>query len=324
MLLKEQMMQQAYGPNILTYTAVESNMRDLEAWHRALPPSMSLASLMAGTSHDLNPSEQGALFLAHALYLGSIVMLHRPILVAMSDARISGEWRFPDLTPSQAQKHHERCVGAARSLARIFILLKFGTQDTNMNVRCWLCIFEIFTSCTVLLYDMAVRFLTHTVNDTTLVEDLDRVGACMEMLRVSGEVDTIAEKIYRTLLTQHQAIRKLHNDATSVSRDGREGDGEGGLEHANQFVLDRLQGKGSPQEVSGSMQVNGSGSGKVSEDGIAKMDRKSCSCVVAVELVQQGADILRNPFGHGGGEMDRMVCRNAGTSCADWWESAYL
>ena len=129
------------GP--LTNETVGEHMTSLECWYEDLPPNMTLSVLMNGPANPLTAAEQGALLLSHATYLGAIMMLHRRALVANSD-RILEIFTSSDVSSTQMQDYVDRSVDAARVVVRIFVLLRFASVTSNMHIRCWVSVFEVF------------------------------------------------------------------------------------------------------------------------------------------------------------------------------------
>ncbi|KAJ9656273.1 hypothetical protein H2198_005048 [Neophaeococcomyces mojaviensis] len=193
-LLKAKVLQVSYGRHPPTVSIIEKHMQDLDRWHSGLPPFLTLNALMSGNGMPLTTSQREAVFLAHALWLGTVILLHHQILVATADANALGHWLLEDIDRAQAEIYHMRCVDAARSTIRIFVLLGFGTKDSGMNIRCWLSNFEIFTACAVLLYSIASHISLHKFDGSTLAEDLDRANRCIQMLSAAGRIDRSSMK----------------------------------------------------------------------------------------------------------------------------------
>jgi len=145
-LMKAQTLTEVCTPQLVSVASIEYSMAKLENWRRTLPPYMQLGALMEGLEARseggelYSASHKGALFLAHAMYLGTIVILHQRVLVATADCRVTGKWSLKDVPPLKAQEYHARCVDAARASARIFILLGFNGETSEMHKRCWLCL----------------------------------------------------------------------------------------------------------------------------------------------------------------------------------------
>lgn len=137
-LHKAQVLKETCGPVLASADTIESQMAKLDDWYQSLPSSMTLRSLLTQDSTPLTGAQQGSLLLAHAMYLGAVILLHRPVLAAMADSNLGIEWSLENVSREQTPIYHSRCVEAARSSARIFILIGFGTERSNMHARCWL------------------------------------------------------------------------------------------------------------------------------------------------------------------------------------------
>ncbi|KAJ9663164.1 hypothetical protein H2198_000925 [Neophaeococcomyces mojaviensis] len=295
-LLKTKALQVSYGRRPPTVSIIETHMQDLDRWHSGLPPFLTLDALMSGNSMPLTTSQRGAVFLAHALWLGTVILLHHQVLVATADANALGHWLLEDIDRAQAEIYHMRCVDAARSITRIFILLGFGTKDSGMNIRCWLSNFEIFTACAVLLYSIALRISLHRFDGVALAEDLERANRCVQMLNAAGRIDRVSEKLHDILVKMYQTLATLH-ESTWKFDDYFSG-------------LPRPQGC---QQIMAASMAHGTVYATRSGD-------KICPCLIAEELVKEGANILRNPFGHEKTVSPALHTRGSDWQSADWWE----
>lgn len=279
-LLKLRVLQEVYRPQAPTADEIEGRMKELEDWHSTLPPFMTLSNLMSGKCEPLTTSESGALMLVHAMYLGSVILLHHRMVGEAIHAKvINGPLRW-ERSSEHAHSHITRCVDSARCIARIFDLLGFGGGTSPLHLRCWLSVFEIFTATTILLCDVAVKFLTST-DDTTTTEDLNKASRCLQMLRVSAEVDAVSRKLHEKLHALHEGLSLLRVSS-----------------HCSSTTTDVWEFNNNSTTIP------------------MAFDKKD----LVRQLTRDIAGLLRNPFGHGTTPAPETLSRTCGVEDPDWWE----
>ncbi|KAK5069155.1 hypothetical protein LTR64_008692 [Lithohypha guttulata] len=279
-LLKLRVLQEVYRPQAPTADEIEERMKELEGWHSTLPPFMTLSNLMAGKCEPLTACESGALMLAHAMYLGSVILLHHRILGDAVHAKVINSPLPWERSSERAHSHITRCIDGARCIARIFDLLGFGGGTSPLHLRCWLSVFEIFMATTILLCDVAVKCLTSS-DDTTTTEDLKRASRCLQMLRASAEVDAVSRKLHETLHALYERLSLLRVSSHSSSTTAT------GWKFNNNPTTTPMA-----------------------------PDKKDS----AKQLTRDVASVLRNPFGHGTKPGPNMLSRTCGVEDPDWWE----
>ncbi|KIW27238.1 hypothetical protein, variant 1 [Cladophialophora immunda] len=290
-----------------TEQMIEEHMTALEGWYRKLPPNMTLTVLLNGDADPLTAAQQGALLLSHAMYLGAVMMLHRRVLVAVSDG-ILGHARDTDIWSAPVQEHLVHSVEAARAIVRIFILLRFGTATTNMHVRCWICVFETYTACTILLYNIALRTIQHAAQRAETQLDLERVTTCLGMLEASALVDKVSQKMWAALAAVHHAV---------VVSTGHQGYPISPPEAVEPRSLSHSQ----VQLLHGT--TTGSSGLGFEQHGLATPSLRSPrGCLSAIQAFKRATDMLRDPFGHGLGAGFRLLPRGSGVEALDWWSAA--
>ncbi|OAP61103.1 hypothetical protein AYL99_03304 [Fonsecaea erecta] len=283
-----------------TEQIIEDHMTALEGWYQKLPPNMTLTVLLNGDANPLTAAQQGALLLSHAMYLGAVMMLHRRVLVAVSDGILS-HGAETDLGSTLLQEHLARSVEAARAIVRIFILLRFGTATTNMHVRCWICVLESYTACTILLYNITLRTIQHAAERAETQLDLERVTTCLGMLEASGLVDRVSQKMSAALATVHHAVVvSTGHQVYPISPPG--------VEQRN-----HLHSQFSDTTGSGLEQHNLSP---------PLLRSPPLGCLSAIQAFKRATDMLRDPFGHGLDAGFRLFPRNVGAQALDWWSVA--
>ncbi|EXJ72219.1 uncharacterized protein A1O5_04723 [Cladophialophora psammophila CBS 110553] len=297
-VLKARVCEATCGLEPPTGQIIEDHMTKLEGWYRKLPPNMTLTVLLNGDANPLTAAQQGALLLSHAMYLGAVMMLHRRALVAISDG-ILGGIAGSDIQSMPMQEHLARSVEAARAIVRIFILLRFGTATTNMHVRCWICVFETYTACTILLYNIALRTIQHAAERAETQLDLERVTTCLGMLKASALVDMVSQKMLTALAGVHDAV---------VAATGHQ-----------------LSETSPPQVESRSIlhcRLDGTGSSFEPYNLLTSSNKSPRGCLSAIYVFKRATDMLRDPFGHGLDAGFRLFPRDVGVEAVDWWSAA--
>ncbi|OIW30222.1 hypothetical protein CONLIGDRAFT_714604 [Coniochaeta ligniaria NRRL 30616] len=187
----------------LTALAIESIMADLQDWYRKLPPAMALATL--GQS-DLPNNVRRSIYYVHLLYLGAIMLVYRR--VASQFNRIIGVNNKVN-TQSKAFEqtmlnHAEEGVLAAKASSRVLGLL---LTQTGCFKRCWIIIFQSYTSCVVLLHCVAQKQV-HKMDPSSWEEDLAQAQTCLDALEYCGTLDPVAVKFYERLSIIFQTLSR--------------------------------------------------------------------------------------------------------------------
>ncbi|KAG7112207.1 hypothetical protein HYQ44_010402 [Verticillium longisporum] len=169
----------------LTSQAMDSIHKDLQDWHNQLPSQMRLANLCR---EDLPVEVRRSMLGTHLLYLGTTMLLYRRIASQFVwtfgiDPEYDILWKPFENT---FLNHTDQGVTAARHSARILGLLR---EEKAIFKRCWLIIFQAYTSCVVLLHSVAqsistppnLSSLAYILRIPTTA-DPDRVGLSLKLL----------------------------------------------------------------------------------------------------------------------------------------------
>ncbi|KAH0846461.1 hypothetical protein AYO21_11255 [Fonsecaea monophora] len=301
MNLKARVCKASCGLDPPTEQTIRDYMTDLGAWYQRLPPHMTLTVLLNGDANPLSAAQQGALLLSHATYLGAVMMLHRRVLVSVSDA-VLGRVEDTDIWSTPVQEHLAHSIEAARAIVRIFILLRFGTATTNMHVRCWICILETYTACTILLYNIAFRTIQHVAQCTEMQLDLERVATCLGMLKASALVDKVSHRMWVALAAVHHAV---------VVSTGHQRYPVSSLEVESRNLPH-------PRQLSSMV---GSAFEQYSSSAAPSPRPAAQGCVSAIQAFKRASDMLRDPFGHGPEAGFRLLSRDLSAEALDWWSA---
>ncbi|KAH8647807.1 hypothetical protein BX600DRAFT_530764 [Xylariales sp. PMI_506] len=183
----------------LSILSLSSMMEDLEAWHSMMPPVMAIANLSVD---NLTPHVRRSIYHVHLLYLGSVILLYRRI--ASHIVQVNRDHRMlmlpqqhDDLRRFLAEGHH-----AARHSA---IILGMMHREQGVFKRCWLVIFQAYTTCLVLLYSVIQSRLQNDISAGQQT-DLEHAHLCLEVLGFCGSADHVARKFHETLSGCYNAV----------------------------------------------------------------------------------------------------------------------
>ncbi|KAB5531158.1 hypothetical protein GE09DRAFT_1145996 [Coniochaeta sp. 2T2.1] len=188
----------------LTELAVQAIMTDLQEWYHKLPKEMALATL--GQS-DLPDSVRRSIYYVHLLYLGAIMLLYRRVasqynrsVAEGNDA--DGQQKFFE---QLMLNHAEQGVLAAKTSSRILGLL---LNQVGCFKRCWVVIFQSYTSCVVLLHCIAQKQV-HGMIPSSWEVDLLHAKTCLDTLSYCGTLDPVALQFHARLYQIYQTL-SLH------------------------------------------------------------------------------------------------------------------
>ncbi|KAK8100095.1 hypothetical protein PG999_010469 [Apiospora kogelbergensis] len=210
-LLKAKVMRMHLAFKELTSRSIRTIMDDLQTWYRRLPWQMRLENLM-DSEHSASIRRSG--FHVHLLYLGGMMLCYRRIAAQISEPRQqSRRIPFPEDEMALLLDHCEQAVVAAATSARILRLL---LDDNGVFKRCWLIIFQSYTSCVILLHAVAQKQV-HNFVIGQWEEDLMKAKHCLRVLEFCGTLDPVAAQFNRELSAIH---RLLEQTAPGVNPDG--------------------------------------------------------------------------------------------------------
>ncbi|KAB5575416.1 hypothetical protein GE09DRAFT_592539 [Coniochaeta sp. 2T2.1] len=185
----------------LTELAVQAIMTDLQEWYHKLPQEMALSTL--GHS-DLPDSVRRSIYYVHLLYLGAIMLLYRRVasqynrsVAEGNDA--DGQQKFFE---QLMLNHAEQGVLAAKTSSRILGLL---LNQVGCFKRCWIVIFQSYTSCVVLLHCIAQKQV-HGMIASSWEDDLLHAKTCLDTLSYCGTLDPVALQFHARLYQIYQTL----------------------------------------------------------------------------------------------------------------------
>ncbi|GAW22559.1 hypothetical protein ANO14919_120990 [Xylariales sp. No.14919] len=185
--------------------AVDAMVQDLEEWYEGLDPVLRLQGV---PTQDL-PLEVGrSIYLVHLLYLGANMLLFRRI--AFQTLRLSNNhtllpapWQ---LSQHQYLQHADRALLAASSSAKI---IKIMMDGNDVFKRCWIIIFQSYTSCLILLHDTTKKMALST-RHSTYEENLQNIQHCLKALDFCSSQDPVAARFHETLLPLYRSLMEKY------------------------------------------------------------------------------------------------------------------
>jgi hypothetical protein len=110
-------------------------VNQLDLWHMNLPPALQLSNLLSAPgSSSLGAVQERSMLLVHLLHLGSITMLHRPLLVSVEGTLYASQ-SLVNFSSTETHKYRQDAQVAALQTARILEMLK---NYETLTPRCWL------------------------------------------------------------------------------------------------------------------------------------------------------------------------------------------
>ncbi|KAI1758787.1 hypothetical protein GGR53DRAFT_471995 [Hypoxylon sp. FL1150] len=195
-MLKAHILQMHLAFKRLTPLSIKSIMKDLQNWYDKMPDAMHLDRL---GREGLPVEAKRSICHTHLLYLGAHMLLFRRIaceLVRASAAR-NDQNRNPLglLSESLLAEQGEGALLAAKSSSTIIKLLY---EENSVFKRCWLVIFQTYTSCVIILH--AVSQKQARGEDSAEWEDgAQHIRSCLAVLRFCASADPVAAKFHARL-----------------------------------------------------------------------------------------------------------------------------
>ncbi|KAK7996031.1 hypothetical protein PG991_015498 [Apiospora marii] len=199
-LLKAKVMRMHLAFKELTPRSIQSIMEDLQTWYSRLPWQMRLENLMH-SEHSASIRRSG--FHVHLLYLGGMMLCYRRVAAQITQPmQQSRRIPFPEGDMALLFGHCEEAVVAAATSARILALL---LDDNGVFKRCWLIIFQSYTSCVILLHCVAQKQV-HNFVVQQWQEELMKAAHCLQVLEFCGTLDPVARQFHTELSAIHRLL----------------------------------------------------------------------------------------------------------------------
>ncbi|KAI9930082.1 hypothetical protein AWENTII_003451 [Aspergillus wentii] len=186
-LLKSDILKGLYS-STSSENEIEVHVGKLEGWYSTLPQEMRLLALLSNEATPLPLAQQRGLLFLHLIYLGAIMLLYRRTLSMAFANQLQSPTTMHSF-PEGVSDYYDRAVMAAHQVARIFLLIDY---EKNVYRRCWLCISEIYSASTILLFSASYKIL---YNHAGAEDDLEHAESLVNMLKCASSVDYVAKNL---------------------------------------------------------------------------------------------------------------------------------
>ncbi|KAF1815445.1 hypothetical protein P152DRAFT_390279, partial [Eremomyces bilateralis CBS 781.70] len=169
------------------FSAVQELYRRLDEWPSSLPETKRLGNMIHTRDPENPEQEDVTLLFVHMLYLSSMILVHKPLLVALADR--SPHSRASPVSPGSeafGECTYNRAILGAHQLVRVNNLLAW--QRTPFR-HFWLCMSQTYSACTVLLHEAAQTMLILVSYSSAIDDALERAFACIQALGEARESD---------------------------------------------------------------------------------------------------------------------------------------
>ncbi|THV69205.1 hypothetical protein D6C78_03187 [Aureobasidium pullulans] len=173
--------------------------KDLQYWHQNLPSEMRLSEL--DNNPKISDELRRTIYYVNFLYSGAQIMLLRRVLQSLHERSnlLTGSETVVEELISQAK-------AAARESAKLFGRLYV---EGGIIQRCWICIFQSYSSCVLILHHVAevVLYEQHSREQGADPQaDLDLALSCLQILNICREKDIAAGQFYSTLMPLYETL----------------------------------------------------------------------------------------------------------------------
>ncbi|KAM5358925.1 hypothetical protein ACJZ2D_014875 [Fusarium nematophilum] len=196
----------------ITTKAMDFIDKDLQDWHDLLPSQMHLPNLCR---QELPVEARRSILATHLLYLGTRMLLYRRIASQFVRSAAAAQENNIVLTGYEDKflNHADQGLTAARQSARILGLLQ---AEQGIFKRCWLIIFQSYTSCVVLLHCVAQKQV-HDFPPSTWQDDLAQARVCLDVISFCSTLDSVARKFRDCVLPIHDKLASYNRPTASKS-----------------------------------------------------------------------------------------------------------
>ncbi|ETS82890.1 hypothetical protein PFICI_04766 [Pestalotiopsis fici W106-1] len=193
----------------LTVLSVKSILVDLQTWYGRLPAQIRLDY---DERDSLTPLTKWSIYHVHLLYLGANIILYRRMSSQLIETRHSGIGQGVLQSPLEKlySDHGGQAVLAAKSSAHMLFSM---LQETGIFRRCWLIIFQSYTSCLIILHSATQKML-HSWRPSSWQDDLAKADLCLEVLKYCASADPTAQRFYSELKEFRDYIAGQTNSAS--------------------------------------------------------------------------------------------------------------
>lgn len=187
---------------------------------------MQLSTLVDPADTDLDGGSRYSIYLCHCLYLGTVMLFHRRIVLALGRLDPDEMPGIERMLRIEGLTHDS--VAAAHQTASILGLLR---DEGAVFERCWIILsvsysyfvrsalmmflsFQAHASATTLMYDLARRKADGAHFPSAHEETLGRIRICMQLVMFCAAVDPVARVFQRTLQPYFAKFSASNGDLT--------------------------------------------------------------------------------------------------------------
>ncbi|KAI5851363.1 hypothetical protein DFP73DRAFT_507721 [Morchella snyderi] len=196
-ILNAKIFKDVFAPSTVSLSVVREFMLELEGWFDDLPDSMRLASMLGS---DVSPGERTTVFTIHIMYLATIILLTRRVMVRV----LGGKGSYLDGTLKDSIPYVSACISAAKQTAGILTLL-YAEWDGSLFKNCWLAICSSFNASVILLFSAAYKKILGE-SRLSYQNDLFDAAKCIAAIEVSAEVDEVSRRYLKILAPFREAV----------------------------------------------------------------------------------------------------------------------
>ncbi|XPS91775.1 hypothetical protein M3J09_001184 [Ascochyta lentis] len=173
----------------------------LSQWLDQVPEHIRLENLGKPT---VSPEAHISGLYLHSFYLGSRMLVYRWILSWIIQIRQEGI-----VPPPETKNESSRCADEGLLAAKESVVTLWNIYEGGGAVRhCWLCIFQAYLSCCIILHDVLQRALHG--QSTAHLDNLELASRSLEVLAWTGQLDATAKQY-------HASLSPIYALATSLS-----------------------------------------------------------------------------------------------------------
>ncbi|KAK6088626.1 fungal specific transcription factor [Seiridium cupressi] len=207
-VLKSKILRMHLAFKDLTVLSVKAILLDLQTWYGRMPPQIRLDY----KGHDsLEPLTKWSMYHVHLLYLGANILLYRRMSSQLVEVNYHNDRGvLPTPLDKLYSDHGEQAILAAKGTARILTLM---LHDGGIFRRCWLVIFQAFTSCLIILHS-AMQKVLHNWPVISWQDDLQKAELCLAVLKYCAAADPTAHRFHAELRDVYDYVKAQNKTAS--------------------------------------------------------------------------------------------------------------
>ncbi|KAI1875106.1 uncharacterized protein JN550_002535 [Neoarthrinium moseri] len=195
------------GNGVVPQDEMPTIIQDLRRWYSRMPKEIRLD--YEGRD-SLPPGIKWSIYHVHLLYLGANILLYRRMVSQLLQTKSvdHGQGMLSRPFREVFDEHGEQALLAAKDSARILNLM---LQEEGIFQRCWLVIFQAYTSGLIILHS-AVQKKVRNLSPSSWEDDEGTARLCLEVLSYCAASDSTAARFCEELNPFYEYI--LQRDST--------------------------------------------------------------------------------------------------------------